>query len=165
MKIIALDPGYDRCGIAVVERVNGNIDKVVDSACITTSPSDVFEDRLLEVVSTFRAWVGIHAPDVCALERLFFTKNQKTAMRVAETRGALILAAHEAEVPVREYGPGEIKVAITGDGRASKKQVIAMVNRLVRPTKTVRYDDEYDAIAVALTAIATLRNVYRGASQ
>lgn len=163
MKIIALDPGYGRCGIAVIERGEKNNDTVVDSACITTSPSDTFEDRLYAVVSTFKTWVETHAPEVCALERLFFTKNQKTAMRVAETRGALILAAREAGVPVHEYGPGEIKVAITGDGRASKKQVIAMVDRLVRPQKTIRYDDEYDAIAVALTASAILRNTRNGA--
>jgi crossover junction endodeoxyribonuclease RuvC len=157
MKILALDPGYGRCGIAVVERVAGGRDTLIDSACITTDASLPFEERLAVVTGEFRVWIQRYHPDVCAFERLFFTKNQKTAMRVAEARGAFILTAQEAGIPIHEYGPGEIKVAITGDGRATKRQIITMVQLLVRPIKKIQFDDEYDAIAVGLTAAASLR--------
>jgi crossover junction endodeoxyribonuclease RuvC len=157
MKVLALDPGYGRCGIAVCERLpNGQV-VLLQSDCITTNPKDPFEVRLHSVVSVFREWIQTHQPDVCAFERLFFTKNQKTAMRVAEARGAFILTAEEAGIPIHEYGPGEIKVAVTGDGRASKKQICTMVHLLVKPSKKITHDDEYDAIAVALTACASIR--------
>ena len=150
MKILGIDPGYDRCGVAIVERVVGHNEQVLASGCITTSRDTSFEERLV-------AWIQIHNPDLCVLERLYFTKNQKTAMRVAETRGALIAAITQQGVNVKEYGPGEIKVAITGNGRASKEQVIKMVQQITRIQTVDAFDDEYDAVAVALTAFATLR--------
>jgi len=157
MKILALDPGYGRCGIALVERTQNGKDVLIDSDCITTESSLPFEERLHTVTAVFSSWIEKYSPDICAFERLFFTKNQKTAMRVAEARGAFILTAQRAGIPLHEYGPGEIKVAITGDGRATKRQVITMVDLLVRPQKKIRHDDEYDAIAVALTAAASVR--------
>lgn len=156
MKILALDPGYGRCGMALLETDAQGRDHLVDSCCITTNTETPFEERLYIVVTEFRAWVIQHQPDICAFERLYFTKNKKTAMRVAEARGALLVTAQACGVPVHEFGPGEIKVAITGDGRASKHQVMTMVNRLVHVKKQIKYDDEYDAIAVALTARAHL---------
>jgi crossover junction endodeoxyribonuclease RuvC len=157
MKILGVDPGYDRCGLAVTERDARGRDSVLASGCITTSPNDAFEQRLLVVVQSFREWIVTHKPDVCVLERLYFTKNQKTAMRVAETRGALILAAHECGIPVHEYAPNQVKVAVTGNGRATKDQVMNMVQRITGVVGNSGFDDEYDAIAVALTASASLR--------
>jgi crossover junction endodeoxyribonuclease RuvC len=157
MKIIGIDPGYDRCGMAVVERIGREKETVLDSMCITTTSTDSFEERLFQVVQEFRNWLEKHKPDVCAFEKLYFTKNQKTAMRVAETRGALIVAAHESGARICEFGPGEIKVAITGSGRASKTQVTAMILRISNMDKQGALDDEYDAVAVALTALASLR--------
>jgi crossover junction endodeoxyribonuclease RuvC len=157
MKILGVDPGYDRCGLAVIERDAHGRDVVLASGCIVTSPNDIFEQRLLLVVGSFREWIATHTPDVCALERLYFTKNQKTAMRVAETRGALILAVHECGIPVYEYAPNQVKVAVTGSGRATKNQVAFMVQRITGAVGNSGFDDEYDAIAVALTASASLR--------
>lgn len=157
MKILALDPGYGRCGMALVETGPRGSSILIDSTCVVTDATMPFEERLATVVAEFRVWITRHRPDVCAFERLYFTKNQKTAMRVAEARGAFLLTARESGLPIHEFGPGEIKVAVTGDGRASKQQVITMVERLVRPGKHIRYDDEYDAIAVALTAGAHIR--------
>ena len=157
MKILGIDPGFDRCGVAVVERVGNNKEKVVDSGCITTSSSDPFEERLLKVVGGVKDWISIHNPGICALERLYFTKNQKTAMRVAETRGAILAAVAGCGVAVQEFGPGEIKVAVTGNGRASKDQVVRMVSLILDMHKDGALDDEYDAIAVALTALAVHR--------
>ena len=156
MKIIGIDPGYDRCGVAVIEWTSQG-ETLLFSDCIVTNRKASFVERLAAVGTTFQALVREYEPTHAALEKVFFTTNQKTAMQVAEVRGALLFCAHTQGLPIVEYTPNEVKVAIAGDGRADKKQVIAMVPRLVRVEKDIRYDDEYDAIAVALTASASLR--------
>jgi len=157
--ILAIDPGYDRCGVALLERTGEGIERLLYSSCITTEPRSSFEDRLVAIVRAVRELIHTHKPSLCALEQLYLTSNHKTAMRVAEVRGALIALAREESVALKEFGPGQIKVAITGDGRASKKQIMLMVPRLVKISKEIRYDDEYDAIAIALTASALYRAV------
>jgi crossover junction endodeoxyribonuclease RuvC len=92
-----------------------------------------------------------------ALEKLYVTKNQKTAMRVAEVRGALIAAAQETGVPVFEYTPGEVKSAAAGFGGADKTGVIKMLRTLVKIRSDVRHDDEYDAIALGITHLSRVR--------
>lgn len=159
MIIIALDPGYDRCGLAVIERLDGGKETLVDSMCISTDKKDAFEKRLLFVANEFRSWIKKYTPDVCVLESLFFATNQKTAMHVAEVRGALILVVTEFGVPIREFTPKQVKIAVTGDGGATKKQVISMLPRLIRLPETIQHDDEYDAIAVGLTASATFSSL------
>lgn len=159
MKIIALDPGYDRCGFAVIEREANGKETLIESNCITTNKDDVFELRLLTVAVEFRKWVTYHTPDVCVLESLFFASNQKTAMHVAEVRGALILVVAELGIPIREFTPKQVKIAVTGDGGATKKQIIQMVPKLIKISKEITYDDEYDAIAVGLTASATFSSI------
>jgi len=156
MKVLSLDPGYDRCGIALLETGTDAKTTLITSHTITTDKQLDFADRLLFVVEEMRRWIHEHKPDACALETLYVTRNQKTAMRVAEVRGALLLTARESQVPIYEYGPGEVKVAVTGDGRATKDQVMFMVPRLIEVNHPVKYDDEYDAIAVGLTACAVL---------
>lgn len=158
MKIIAFDPGYDRCGIAYIERSADGKERLVESTCITTNRKDVFENRIYDISVIVRNWIEKHNPDVCVLETLFFAKNQKTAMRVAEARGALLLTVTQAGVPIHEFTPKEVKVAVTGDGAASKHQVMSMIPRLLSLKKEIKFDDEYDAIAVGLTASAILRN-------
>ncbi len=159
MKILALDPGYDRCGIAVIERTEQGRDTLLDSGCFTTDKTAVFEKRVYEIAKEFRIWIQDHTPDVCVLETLFFTTNQKTAMHVAEARGALLLVATESGVPIHEFTPKQVKVAVTGDGNASKEQVMYMIPKLIPIQKNIRYDDEYDAIAVGITASAVLSNL------
>lgn len=157
MKVLAIDPGYGRCGIAVVEKRDGK-DALLFSTCIETSASTAYAERLRTVIENIEHAIATHAPEALAMERLFFTNNQKTAMRVAEVRGAILRAAGAAGLTVHEYGPGEIKVATTGDGRADKKQVAAMVKLLVAMPNPVRLDDEYDAIAIGLTHLARWRS-------
>ncbi len=163
MKVLALDPGYDRCGVAVLERTEKGIDTIIDSLCITTNPKDSFDVRMFNVASTVKEWVVRHNPDYCVLENLFFASNQKTAMHVAEVRGALLYIIKEQSIPIEEFTPKQVKIAVTGDGNATKKQVILMLEKLVRITKPIRYDDEYDAIAVGVTALASivLRSTYK----
>jgi len=160
MKIIALDPGYDRCGVAVIERTQDGKEKLLTSTCLTTNRDDSFENRLVSIVREFRSCITKYEPDVCVLETLFFAKNQKTAMHVAEARGALICAVTELEIPLHEFTPKQVKIAVTGDGAATKQQVMLMLPRLVRIEKDIKFDDEYDAIAVGLTASAILSSRY-----
>ncbi|HVU75925.1 MAG TPA: crossover junction endodeoxyribonuclease RuvC [Candidatus Paceibacterota bacterium] len=150
MKVLAIDPGYGRCGIAVVERV-GMKDALLYSACIETTPELDFNQRLASVAAECERILALHAADCLALEKLFFAKNRTTAMRVAEVRGALLNLAASRNLPVHEYAPSEIKSATTGSGRADKAQIAKMLHLLVKIEKPIRHDDEYDAIAIGLT--------------
>lgn len=157
MKVLGIDPGYGRCGVAVVEKNGGQKEILIHSACIETSAKSDFVDRLATVVDECSRLMQLHAPDSVALEKLFFEKNQKTAMRVAEVRGALISAASGAGLEVFEYTPGEVKSAAAGWGGADKKAVAQMLHALVKIDKKIEHDDEYDAIAIAVTHLARHR--------
>ena len=159
MKIIALDPGYDRCGFAVIEREEDGKETLIESTCVVTDRKELFEKRLVQIAVEFRKYIKKHKPDVCVLETLFFASNQKTAMRVSEARGALIIIVSELGIPIKEFTPKQVKIAVTGDGSATKQQVMMMLPKLITIEKEIKYDDEYDAIAVGLTASATLRGV------
>jgi len=93
-----------------------------------------------------------------AIEKLFFTTNQKTVMGVSEARGVIMYQALLNKIPVFEYTPLQIKIAITGYGRGDKKQIIAMLQHLIKIEKEIKYDDEYDAIAVGLTHLACTKD-------
>ncbi len=160
MKVLAIDPGYGRCGVAVVEKQDGS-DVLVYSDCIETSSSDAFPDRLASIASAVEELLALHAPDCMALEKLFFTNNQKTAMHVAEVRGALLQIAGHRDLPVFEYGPGQIKSAATGSGRADKQQVAKMLHALLKIEKKIQYDDEYDAIAIGVAHLALSNGMRR----
>lgn len=156
MRVFAIDPGFGRCGVAVVERSGGS-ETVLMSDCIETSPKLPFPERLDTIVRTCTNIIGTHDPDTVTLEKLYFSNNQKTAMQVAEVRGALLGMAGSLGLPVAEYTPGEIKSAVAGSGRADKQQMAKMVHLLVRLDARKRLDDEYDAIALALTHLARSR--------
>ena len=156
MRVLAIDPGYGRCGVAVVEKEDG-VEHLVYSGCIETSAQTDFPLRLATVVDECVRLLETHAPDAFALEKLYITKNQKTAMRVAEVRGALINASAHAGVPVFEYTPGEVKSAAAGYGGADKQAVMKMLRALLKIKHEIKLDDEYDAIAVAVTHLARYR--------
>lgn len=159
MKIIGIDPGYERLGIAVIEK-NGNgsgKETLLHSECFQTASSLPFHERLLRIGEHLEELLTTHSPTYLALENVFFNTNQKTAMDVAAVRGVLIYLAKTHNVEVVEYTPPQIKAAVGGSGRASKKEVETMLHHLVTIDKKVRFDDEYDAIAVALTHSACVR--------
>lgn len=152
MKILSADPGYERLGIAVLED-----NTLLFSDCIQTPKEDDFTKRLLQLGDEFKKIVEEYSPDAFAIEKLFFSKNTKTAMKVSEVRGMLIYLAESMGVKVFEYAPSEIKVAVTGYGQSDKKQVTLMVEKLITIDKKIKFDDEYDAIAVGLTCAAIVR--------
>jgi len=164
MRILGIDPGYDRLGIAVIEKATrgqGGKETLLYSDCLQTSSKDDIYIRLKSIGAEIARILDEFKPDILAIETLFITKNQKTAMRVAEARGIIIYEALKRDIPVHEYGPMEVKMAVTGDGSSDKTRMTKMVGLLVKmpakagPTKLL--DDEYDAIAIALCASAHMR--------
>lgn len=156
MRVLAFDPGYDRLGVAVIERT-GNQEVLLYSTCITTARADTIPDRLHEVGAACEKLLTTYTPHIVAIETLFFNKNQKTAIGVAEVRGILMYLAKRAGCDLYEFGPQEIKVAVTGYGKSDKAAVIMMVKRLISNVPEKALDDEYDAIAVGITALAHVR--------
>ncbi len=154
MRVIAIDPGYDRLGVAVMENVGG-AETLLYSACIESSRSDTLSDRLVTVGEEFARLLALYEPDALGIETLFFNKNIKTAIGVAQARGVLLYLAKQAGCTVYEFGPQEIKSAVTGYGKSDKQGVIDMIMRLVKNAPIKALDDEYDAIAVGVTCLAT----------
>lgn len=156
MRVLAIDPGFGRCGMAVMEKQGGK-EVLIYSDCIETAAGDPFPDRLAAVADAAARLAAEYRPDCMALEKLFVTKNQKTAMQVAEVRGALLQVAAVAGLSIAEYTPGQIKQAAAGWGGADKAAVARMIHALVKIDKEIRRDDEYDAIAVGITHLARTR--------
>ncbi len=156
MKVLGIDPGYERLGVAIVEKDIGHGAKEVllYSDCIKTSSKLPFPARLAVLGDAVQQLIAKHKPDALAIEKLYFTNNQKTAMNVAQAIGAIIYIAKSGGVEVYEYTPLQIKVACAGNGRADKQQIMTMLPHLIKIDKEIKYDDEYDAIAVALTHVA-----------
>ncbi len=158
MKILGIDPGYDRLGIAIIDKHAKGKEMLVYSDCLQTSAKDTIYIRLKSIGTEIARILNDFSPDALAIETLFITNNQKTAMRVAEARGIIMYEALKRDIPVFEYGPMEIKMAITGNGGSDKAQMMKMLPLLIdMKLKTAQknaLDDEYDAIAVALTHAA-----------
>lgn len=153
MKVLAIDPGYDRLGVAVMEYVDGK-EHLIFSTCVLTDKKSELPERLFTVGNTVAELIAMHQPNTVAIETLFFNKNIKTAIGVAQARGIILYLAKKAGCVVHEFGPQEIKVAVTGYGNSDKSAVFAMVNRLVPNVPQTALDDEYDAIAVGITCLA-----------
>ena len=158
MKILGIDPGFERLGIAVLERKAGEQKEVVVfSECFKTKAQLKFSERLLLIGLEIKKIIKKYKPEVLAIETLFLTTNQKTVMRVAEVRGVAIYEARQMGLEIFEASPPQIKVAVTGYGKANKEQVMKMVRILANVDNNKKSDDEMDAIAVALTASAYLK--------
>ena len=157
MRIIAIDPGYERLGIAVLARQNATKEELLFSECFRTKASLPFVDRLELVGREVARVIAEYSPRALAIENLFIETNQKTAMRVAEVRGAILYQARLSGLEIFEYTPLQIKVATTSYGKATKNQVMAMVRHLVSGTDAIKQDDEMDAIAIGLTHFAHSR--------
>ena len=159
MKVLAIDPGYERLGIAVLEKGTAGKEILLFSDCFRTSPEENFELRLLSLGKRTVEIIELYSPDALSIENLFLSNNQKTAMRVAEVRGALIYVASSHGLSIAEMTPLQIKLAVTGDGKSSKDQMMKMVDMLIKTDKKKMLDDEYDAIACGLAFFALYKSL------
>lgn len=153
MRILAIDPGYDRLGIAVVEG-DPSHPTLIWSDCILPRPGSP-EKRLAEVAQAVSSAIDSYHPDALGIETLFFSRNVTTALGVAEARGVVLAQAGRTSLPVIECSPQQVKLAVTGYGNADKAAVANMLPRLLALPEKKRLDDELDAIAIGITALAT----------
>lgn len=161
MRVLGIDPGYAICGYGVVDDVPG-VMKAVTYGAITTQAHTCFEDRLSEVYNDVCQLLGQMKPDALAIETLFFSNNQKTAVAVAQARGVLLLAAKQAEVPIYEYSPLQVKQAVAGYGKATKVQIQEMTRRLLKLREIPKPDDAADALAIAVCHAHSARSLQFG---
>lgn len=154
--ILGIDPGYDRCGWAVLLAV-GNTSKVLAGDCLTTSSKLEKVERFRIIWDFFQKLVKEYSVQELAMESLFFSRNVSTALPVSEVRGMLCALAFENALSLSEYSPQQVKLAVTGYGKADKHQVTSMVVRLLRLENIPKIDDTGDAFAVALTHLAHAR--------
>lgn len=155
-RIIAIDPGYDRLGVAIFSGKD-----LEHSECFSPS-TKTFTERLVEIRKHLHDLIQKYNPEVLAIETLFFSVNKKTALKVAEARGVILMICAEHNLSIYEYSPQEIKTAVTGVGNADKKAVAEMVGRLVSLGDSKRIDDEIDAIAVGITHQASIKGKISG---
>jgi len=146
MKILGLDPGTARLGWGAIDN-----ETMVACGCLETKPGLAEEARLKTLFEQLGRLIKQYRPEAVAVEKLFFFQNQTTVMAVAQSRGVILLAAAQNNLPVFSYTPLQIKQAVTGHGRADKNQVQQMVKSILKLKLIPKPDDAADALAVALT--------------
>ncbi len=149
MRIIGIDPGIQITGYSVLDCTEGSYE-VVTSGSIQTSKEQTTPQRLLEISKDVKIICERYKPDVASVEELFFFKNQKTIIPVAEARGVILAALQEKQVEIAEYTPMQVKLSLTGHGRATKPEVKAMVEQFVTISPSIKLDDTIDSIAIAI---------------
>lgn len=150
MKVLGIDPGTGRLGWAILEKKT-NKETLIECGCFETKVKSNQADRLLKIFDFLTQLISKHQPDVAAIESLFFANNAKTVMSVSESRGVVLLTCKQAGLDIFNYTPLQIKSALTGYGKADKKQVQYMVVQILKLDKTPQPDDTADAVATALT--------------
>ncbi|AUS77604.1 crossover junction endodeoxyribonuclease RuvC [Actinoalloteichus sp. AHMU CJ021] len=150
MRVLGVDPGLTRCGIGVVDGGHGRAVRFVAVDVVRTPADAELPERLLAVSDAVERWLDAHRPDTVAVERVFSQHNVRTVMGTAQASGVVALAAARRSLPVVFHTPSEVKAAVTGSGRADKKQVGAMVTRILRLTEVPRPADAADALALAI---------------
>lgn len=149
MRIIGIDPGYAIVGFGVIEYERRVFD-VIDYGAITTGADTDFNTRLLEIYNDLCVLFDRYKPEAMAIERLYFTTNQKTAIAVAEARGITLLAARQRNIEIFEYTPLQVKNSVTGYGKAVKKQVQELTKNILKLPEIPKPDDTADALAIAV---------------
>lgn len=151
VRILGVDPGFDRLGICILEK-NGTAESLLYSTCVVTNRQDVFGKRLETLGTKLVEVLKSYKPDELAIEKLFFAKNQTTALQVAEVRGIILYLSQLHGLSVFEYSPPQVKVAVAGHGKATKSDIALMIPRILKTvSRSGMLDDELDAIAIALT--------------
>lgn len=149
MRILGVDPGYAIVGYGVIDYMTGRY-RTVDYGAVLTKAHTPFEDRLATIYTQMCAIMEKYKPDAMAIEKLFFTTNQKTAIDVAQARGVIVLAAKLYNVEVYEYTPLQVKQSVVGYGKAVKQQVMEMTRVLLKLPSVPKPDDTADALAIAI---------------
>ncbi|GAA3625078.1 crossover junction endodeoxyribonuclease RuvC [Microbacterium awajiense] len=148
--MLGIDPGLTRCGIGVVDVASDRSATLVHVGVVRSDPTAAIETRLATIASGIRAVIDAHAPAVVAVERVFAQHNRQTVMGTAQASGIALLVAGERGLPAATHTPTEVKAAITGYGAADKRQVQAMVARILRLDEPPKPADAADALALAL---------------
>jgi crossover junction endodeoxyribonuclease RuvC len=154
VRILGIDPGYERLGVAVIEKDNSK-NTLIFSGCIETDKKLPHPQRLLHVAESLEHIIQTYTPEETAVETLFFSSNKKTALSVAEARGVILATSARFKLKTFEYTPAQIKIAVTGHGKSDKGQIMNIIPKLISIKKEIERDDEYDAIAIALTHSAS----------
>ena len=149
MKILGIDPGYATIGFGMVESSGAQV-RMVTYGAITTPAGLPLSRRLYQIGSDMEELIGKLRPDVISIEELFFNTNITTGIAVAHGRGVILYAAEKCGIPLYEYTPGQVKLAVTGYGKAEKRQVMDMTRRLLKLRAVPRPDDAADALALAI---------------
>ncbi len=149
MRILGIDPGFAIVGFGVVDYAGARFTPVEYGAILTEAHTP-FVDRLCCIDTDIQEILRRFEPDCMAIEKLFFTTNQKTGIDVAQARGILLLAAARANVPIYEYTPLQVKQAVVGYGKAEKRQVMEMTKRILQLEQIPKPDDAADALAIAV---------------
>ena len=149
MIILGIDPGYAIVGFGVLKSEKGRT-AFLSCGAINTEPQVPMPQRLLRIAEDLEALIAQFRPDVLAIEELFFNQNVTTGIGVAQARGVIVMTAARLGVPVFEYTPSQVKQAVTGYGKAEKKQVMEMTKRLLQLSSVPKPDDAADAVAIAL---------------
>ena len=152
MVVMGIDPGYAIVGWGAVECKSG-VCKPLGFGAVTTDAGTDFNRRLTVIYDDISYLLKRCRPDAVAIEKLYFTTNQKTAIMVAQARGVVLLAAQKQEIPIFEYTPLQVKTTVTGYGKAKKPQVMEMTRRLLKLKEVPKPDDPADALAIALCHI------------
>lgn len=159
MRVLGVDPGLTRCGLGVVDGAPGRPLALVEVEVVRTPSQLDLGERLVMLAGALDAWLDRHQPDAVAVERVFSQQNVRTVMGTAQASGVAVLAAARRGLPVALHTPSEVKAAVTGNGRADKAQVGAMVARLLKLDVRPRPADASDALALAIC------QVWRGSAQ
>jgi crossover junction endodeoxyribonuclease RuvC len=159
MRVLGVDPGLTRCGLGVVDGLPGRGLVMVSHDVARTSPDAGIGDRLLGIEQQIEEWLATYRPDAVAVERVFSQHNVRTVMGTAQAGAVAIVCAARHGIPVALHTPSEVKAAVTGNGRADKAQVTAMVTRLLRLADAPRPADAADALALAIC------HIWRGGAQ
>ena len=154
--VLGIDPGTATIGYGVVRELNDGALEAVDFGVIKTYPKDEMWDRLNIIHSELTKIIKQHQPDRAAVEELFFAKNVTTAITVAQGRGVILLALAQADLPIAEYKPNQVKQSITGYGGAGKPQMQEMVRALLGLEDIPKPDDAADALGIAITDIHSM---------
>ena len=159
MRVLGIDPGLTRCGMGVVEGAVGRPLSLVDVGVLRTSAGVPVAERLVTIEKGVDAWLDEHLPDAVAVERVFARSDVSTVMGTAQASGIAMVCAARRGLPIALHTPSEVKAAVSGNGRADKGQVGAMVTRILRLTQAPKPADAADALALAIT------HIWRGGAQ